>query len=507
MAPYPQPPTGNKIYKWIKKNFHVTFTWDIMEGGKDEKIAQMTESGNYPDLLHIDSRKFYDAGALIPLDELIEKYAPRLKEHYAGIWERMKEDDGHVYTLPAWGVTQGRDWSSWYGDSAMWVQKDVLREAGYPKITTMDEYFNLLINYKRKHPVINGQSTIAFTILTADWHSFCMINPPNFLAGFPNDGNGTVDPVTHEYKSILYQDISKRWFRKLNELNALGVIDRSCFTDTYEQYLEKIASGRVLGFHDQGWQFQQAENSLVSQDMYNRTYAPLPIVFDASVRPHYRNRKLPNIGMGLGISVKAKDPVRIIRFLDAELSDDAQKVIGFWGIKGQDYQFDQHGIPYRTDAQRMQQRDDNWKLQNQAQLWYYLSPKIEGSFSNGYPANINDIFGEKIVTMRDEDRKLWDAYNVSSYPEMMDMDPPENSVWFPAWQIQIRDGSEAKLTWQRAEAVYREYLPRIILAPAAQFEALWQEYIGELGRTGLDKYEAYMQSEINKRIQLWTPKN
>jgi len=507
MAAMRLPPNENKAYKWIQNNLKVTFTWDLLVGDKEQKIGAMVADKDYPDLLQVDSRRFYDAGALIPLDELIDKYAPRLKNHYAGVWERLKEDDGRVYTLPVWGIAHGRDWSVWYGDSAMWVQKEVLKDAGYPKITTMDEYFNLLINYRRKYPSINGQVTIPFSILTYDWRSFCLINPPNFLAGFPNDGNGTVDPETHEYKVLLYQDISKRWFRKLNEMNTLGVIDRSCFVDNYDQHIAKISSGRVLGFHDQAWQFKIGEESLVSQKMYNRTYAPLPIVFDSSIRPHYRNRKMPNIGHGTGISINAKDPVRIIRFLDAQLSDEAQKVMGFWGIEGEDYQYDENGHPYRTEEQRLQQQDDIWKFNNQALLWYYHAPKNEGSYEDGYPENISNIFSEREATLFDEDKELWAAYGVTSNPELMDMDPPEDPVWFPAWQIQVKDGSEAQIAWQSAEAVYRRYLPRIILAPPAQFEALWKEYVDALGKTGLKKYEAFMQEGINKRIEEWTPKN
>jgi putative aldouronate transport system substrate-binding protein len=508
MASMQQPPSDNKIYKWIEDNLHVTFTWDILVGDKDQKIGVMIAGEDYPDILHVDSAKFYEAKALIPLDDLIEEYGPRLKKHYAEAWEKMKEDDGHVYTLPVWGVVSGKDYTNWYGDSAMWVQKEVLKEFGYPKIKTMDEYFDLLIKYKEKYPTIDGMPTIAFTILTYDWRSFCLINPPNFLAGFPNDGNGTVDPETHKYKAFLYQDISKRWFKKLNEMNAAGIIDRSCFVDNYDQYLSKLASGRVLGFHDQAWQFQSAEYSLSNQGMHNRTFAPLPVVFDEAIRPRYRNRRLPNIGQGIGISVKAKDPVRIIRFLDAQLDDEAQKIIGYYGIPGEDYQLDDQGQPYRTEMQRVQQEDEVWKLHNQAQLWRNHCPKIEGSYDDGWPSNIADWYHEREATLKPEDKELWAAYGVENNAEMMDKDPPPNAVWFPAWQVDPPDGSEAQVAWKRAEETYRKYLPRIILGRPNQFERLWDEYIEEMGKTGLEKYEAFMQEEvINKRIKRWSPKN
>ena len=507
MAGHAQPPANNRIYKWIAENLNVTFTWDILVGDKDQKIGVMIAGGDYHDLLHVDSTKFYEAGALLPLDELVDKYAPRLKKHYAEAWEKMKEDDGHVYTLPVWGVVSGKDYANWYGDSALWVQKEALKEFGYPVIKTMDEYFDLLIKYKEKYPTINGMPTIAFTILTYDWRSFCLINPPNFLAGFPNDGNGTIDPVTHEYKVFLYQDISKRWFKKLNEMNTLGIVDRSCFVDNYDQYLSKLASGRVLGFHDQAWQFQQAEYSLTNQGMHNRTYAPLPVVFDESIRPRYRNRRLPNIGQGIAISVKAKDPVRIIRFLDAQLDDEVQKIITWYGFEGEDYQLDKDGVPYRTQIQRDQQEDEVWRLHNQAHLWRGHNPKIEGSYADGWPVNISDFYHEREAALKAEDKELWAAYGVGTNAELMDPDPPPNPVWFPAWQIEPPDGSEAQIAWKRIEEIYRRYLPRIILGRPEQFERLWDEYIDELGKAGLEKYEAFMQEGVNKRIERWSPKN
>jgi putative aldouronate transport system substrate-binding protein len=387
----------------------------------------------------------------------------------------------------------------------MWIQKEVLKEFGYPTITTMDEYFDILIRYREKYPTINGMPTIGFSILAHDWRTFNLINPPNFLAGFPNDGNGTINPVTHEYRVFLNQDISQRWFRKLNQMNAVGLIDRSCFVDNYDQYLSKIASGRVLGFHDQAWQFQSAEQSLTTQGMHNRTYAPLPIVFDESITPRYRNRSVPNIGQGIGISIRARDPVRIIRFLDAQLDEEVQKVIGFYGILDEDYHIGEDGLPYRTQLQRDQQDDEVWKLHNQAHLWRSHSPKIEGSFSNGWPTNISDFFHEREATMRPEDRELWEAYGVANNPELLDPDPPLNSVWFPAWSIELTDGSDAQIAWRRAEDIYRRHLPRIIQAPPAQFERLWADYLVELERSGIRRYEEYKQRELLRRIERWSP--
>lgn len=500
------PPADNKIFKWMKDEFNVTFTWDIAVGVKDQKIGVMIASGDYPDILNVDSPKFYEAGALIPLDDLIDKYGPNLKKHYASAWEKMKEPDGKVYTLPAWGIVDNRDTSTWYGDSALWIQKEVMKEFGYPKITTIDEYFDIIMKYKEKYPTVNGMPTIGYTILTYDWRAFCLINPPNFLAGYPNDGNGTVNPQTHKYEIFLDKDISKRWFKKLNEMNAKGIIDRTCFVDNYDQYMAKLSSGRVLGIHDQNWQFQDAGTALRNQDMYNRTMMPLPIVFDESITPRYRNKPLPNIQRGYGISIKAKDPVRIIKFMEAQISEEAQRVF-HWGFEGEDWQWDADGNPYRTPEQREQQEDGVWKLRNKGDQWFNQAPKLTGAFSDGWPTSIGEVPSEALAAQRPEDREVLEAYGVSSYAELMDPNPPDNPVWFPAWQITPPDGSPAQIAWKKAEDLYRKYLPRIILARPNQFERLWNEYVTELSKVGLKEYEAYVQEHIDERIRKWSPKN
>jgi len=137
-------------------------------------------------------------------------------------------------------------------------------------------------------------------------------------------------------------------------------------------------------------------------------------------------------------------------------------------------------------------------------LWRNHSPKIQGSYQDGWPSNIADWYHEREATLKPEDKELWAAYGVESNAELMDKDPPPNAVWFPAWQVAPPDGSEAQIAWTRAGEIYRKYLPRIILGRPDQFEALWQEYVGELAKTGLDKYEAFMQQEvIDKRIRKW----
>jgi len=498
-----QPSANNPVFQYLKDKLKVTFTWDILVGDKNQKQGTMIAGGQYPDILNINETMLIDAGACIPLEGYIDKYAPRVKAHYKDVWNKMKSPDGHIYHLIDYGIIHGKDQSPEYNGSAFWIQKAVLKDAGWPKITTVDQFFALIENYQKKFPTINNQPAIPFVVLTHDWHAFEMWNPPNFLAGNPNDGNGVVDPKTYKYTNFFTMDISKRWFKKMNEFDKKGLVDRTTFTDNYDQYGAKIASGRVLGQFAQGWQFMYSfDPANRTRGQAERMMAPLPIVFDANIKPRYRNLPIPNIGRGMAISVSAKDPVRIIRFVNDLLAEDVQRTLQ-WGIEGQHWQKNAQGVPYRTAQQRTNWQNATWQEQNRAKLMD-MFPKIEGSFSDGYPNDLSFYLPEREAMLDPIDKELFAAYGVSSYNELMDKDPPPNSPWFPTWNMpNPPDGSPAEIALTRQEQLRRQRLPQMILAASNDFEKLWADYVKASNDAGIATYEKYMQDTLNQRLKDW----
>jgi putative aldouronate transport system substrate-binding protein len=501
---HPQPAANHPIVQYLKDKLNVTFTWDILVGDRNQRVGTMIAGKQYPDLLELRDNSWIEAGALIPLEGLIEQYGPRIKALYKDVWDKMKSADGHIYYLINYGVYQGIDHTPTYDQAAFWIQKEILRDAGYPKIKTLDEYFNLIEAYYKKNPTINGQPAIPFTVLTDDWRAFELWNPPNFLAGNPNEGNGVVDPKNnYKYTAFFTMDISKRWFKYLNGLDKRGLVDRTSFTDNFDQYQAKIAAGRVLGHSIQGWQTGTAMNTARDRVSNWNTMVPLPIVFDASITPHYRNIPIPNLLRGVGISVNAKDPIRIIRFFNDFLAEDVQRTIN-WGIEGQHWQYDSKGVPYRTQAQRDNWNNQQWQEQNRLLLLGDVTPKIQGSFSDGYPADLGLYYPERVATLRPEDKEVYEAYGVTGTNELMDKNPPPNNPWFPTWSMPTPpEGSPADIAIKRMEQTMKQRLPQMVLAPAADFDRLWDAYVAEQNANGLAQYEAYMQQQLNIRLKDW----
>jgi putative aldouronate transport system substrate-binding protein len=193
-----------------------------------------------------------------------------------------------------------------------------------------------------------------------------------------------------------------------------------------------------------------------------------------------------------------------MRFLNELVSEDVQRTLN-WGIEGQHWQYNAQKVPYRTEAQRANWQNDNWQEQNRARLMDDVFPKIQGSFSDGYPSDLGQYFPEREATLLPEDIALFKAYGVNSSNELMDKAPPPNNPWFPTWSMPPPpDGSAAQIALQRCEQTMKQRLPQMIRAAPAQFETLWNAYVQEMTVTNnIAVYEQYMQQALNLRLKEW----
>ncbi|WP_270168868.1 ABC transporter substrate-binding protein [Paenibacillus sp. SYP-B4298] len=497
-----QPTPDNKVYKKIKDELGASFKFEFLAGDSNQKLGVMIAGSDYPDMM-TGNTKLVSAGAYIPLEDLIEQHAPNLKKHYAKYWNMMKDpNDGHIYILPNYGAYNGEVTSSWYSGPAFWIQKAVLAEFGYPKVKTLDEYFDLIEKYKEKFPTIDGSPTIGFEILNNDWRTWGLLNPPQHLIGHPNDGG----VVVNDGKAEIFadKDYAKRYYQKLNEINAKGLLDKEAFTQNYDQYMAKISSGTVLGMFDQHWNFQAAEDSLTTQKKLERTYVGLPVVFDESTRDHYRDRPALNVNNGFGISVNAKNPERIIKLLDRLMEEDWQRTLS-WGFEGEDYIVNEEGRFMKTQEQRDKFTDATWKLANKADILYKFAPKMEGYFSDGNATDGSAQPEEYRASLKPYDVEFLDKYGYDSYVDFFSA-PPENPIYYPAWSVDLVEGSEAKVANTKMTDLSTKFLPRAILGSAAEFDKTWSEYVSEMGKINVKAYEDRINEVLQWRIETWTVK-
>ncbi|GIP60649.1 ABC transporter substrate-binding protein [Paenibacillus sp. FSL W8-0186] len=492
------------IGKIFEEQTGVNFKIEHLVGDENTKVGTFIASNSYPDVLvpggSID--KLLSSGSFIPLNDLIDQYGPNIKRVYEPYYNLMKAEDGNIYFLPMSAVVGEYISAPNIEQGAFWIQRRVLKEAGYPKIKTFDDYLNLIRDYVKKHP---GEDLTGYIALTTQDQFFALTNPPMHLAGYPNDGGVIIDMESHEANDYADDEITKRYLQELNKLNAEGLFDKSSFVDNRDQYLAKIASGKVLGFFDYRWQVGQAMNNLreAAQQTGNDDleYMALPIVFDENTKDQYLDPPSFVNNRGVGISVSAKDPVRIIKYFDNLLTDENQ-ILSNWGIEGETYSVDENGRFYRTEEQIKQTNAESFRESFGFKYFEYNWPRYGNGSSLPDGNSVGAGRQPEVAQMSysDSDKKLLEAYGIKSFSQLFAA--PDERPWYPAWSIQIEQGSPAQIFTQKKGDLQRKYFPKLVLANPAEFDKIWDEYVKEFNKLGVKDYEQLMTDEVAKKVDL-----
>lgn len=501
------PSSDNKLTQLIKDQLGVTLEYEIVNPDNvDQKIGVMLAGGDFPDLIGTTDLKMrlLEGGALLRLDDMLATGDyPNLAEYVEPYIKKMSYTGGEVedglYIFPNYNRFFGEPTGGTYYGPAFWIQKRVLEEAGYPDLEnmTLERYFQLIEDYKAAHPDTNGIPTVGFEVLASTGREWGMTNPPALLAGSPNNGGVIVD---EDGNAEIYadKDVARDWYEFLNEQYNKGLVDPESFTLTYDQYVAKLATGAVLGMHDQGWDFQMATDSLRSAGMDEYTYVPLMPVYQG-VEPWYADRPVMNTNQGFGVSSTTDKAEQALKFLDLMMSEPWQKVLS-WGIEGEDYLVGDDGMFTRTEEQRANSRDLTWRASNKLEALFDVLPKHNGQFSDGNAFSPDDQPAEFFATLTEYDRNFIQQYDKQTWLEFMNPQP-ENPVYYPAWNITLSDA--ANEVNQQITDISVQHLPKIIAGSTAEFDANWQAYVDAISRIDVQVYEDAINAGIQERIANW----
>lgn len=466
-----------------------------------ERIGVMIAGGDYPDFIvgATGTPALMEAGALVAIDEYWDNY-PNIKNYLSEEeWNMVRSEDGHIYLIPQFGIIQGKDTSTSHSDEALWIQKDVLVWANYPEINSLDEYFDLIADYVKANPTINGQDTIGFSMSTEDWRYFGIENPPMFLMGYPNDGAAIVDAETETAYNYDVLPEAKEYYQKLNEVYNSGLMDPETFTLSYDQYIAKLSTGRVVGILDQQWNFGTAETSLKSQGLYERTYVPLPITFSDDIKDRWYSPSALDVSNGLSITTSCEDIEGAMKFVNDLLSPEVM-TLRFWGEEGVDYQVGDDGLFYRTEEQRANAENQDWATANLSSYSYF--PHFEGMLAD----NINTILpaeqpSEFYATLSDVEKKILDGYGYDNFLDFLTTDW-ENEPWYPMWSYTNTWTSDTDYGVAKAKIsdMKHEWIPKAVMSSTTDFDKVWDEYQSTYkDKVDVDAYEEALTEEVRRR--------
>ena len=507
-VPGTEVPDDNRILRKIAEEIGVwaKVSW-LTAQTADERIGIMIAGGEYPDLItgSTGTPSLIEAGALIPIDEYWDDY-PNIKNYLSeGDWNKVREEDGHIYLIPQFGIIKGEELATEHWDMAFWIQKKVLMWADYPQIKTLDQYFDLIADYKEAHPQTDdGQETVGFTMSSEDWRYFGIENPPLFLTGYPNDGACIIDPATvtaYDYNTIPE---AYDYYKKMNEAFNEKLVHPETYTMSYDQYISLLSTGRVLGTLDQFWNFNTAVQALEAQGKFEDGYVPLPITADGQTLDRWHSPAALDVSNGLSITTSCDDIEGALQFLNDLLDDEIAKLI-YWGEEGIDYMVDEDGVFYRTEEQRENIRNTDWVAQNMVSSAYSYFPHYEGLFDDGINSiDPNAQPGEYYDSLEPVEKELLDGYGYQTFLDFLSPSVP-NEPWYPMWSYTNTwtNDTDYGAARSRMTELKHEYLPRAMMAPADQFDDIWDEYM-EVYRTevDIDAYLDELTAEARRRVAI-----
>lgn len=471
------------------------------QGDAKEDVALMIANDEYPDMIYAKgaATDLYQAGALIDMTDLIEKYGPNIKKMYGAEMEKLKwsQDDPGIYQLSYAGVNQK---TLTTGGSCQ-IQWAALKENDYKYPKTLDEYEKMIKSYLAAHPKTeDGLDMIGITMSASDWHWMITLgNPAGLIAdASPDNGQWIIDDEYNvHYKHVT--DEEKEYFKWLCRMYNEGILDPNFATQTDDDYIAKVASGRVVAITDAEWHYSQCEATLVADGKVDQTYVGLPVTLREDQVEKALLYQGTTVGWGIGITKSCEDPVRAIKFLDYLCSDEGQ-ILYHWGIEGENYFLDDDGQPYRTDEEVAKAQSDpdyskNTGIDNYTGFPIYGT----GSYSeDGFPytpttkesviANYNEAEKAGCEAMGFE--MLTDMF---AQPEEFDL-LPYSALW--AYQ-QPQELAEKQTI---LDEIAWPGLVKCVTGTEDEFDGNWKSMVQELTDNGLADAEEAMTEFLATKL-------
>lgn len=471
------------------------------QGDAKEDVALMIANDEYPDMIYAkgSATDLYQAGALIDMTDLIEKYGPNIKKMYGAEMEKLKwsQDDPGIYQLSYAGVNQK---TLTTGGSCQ-IQWAALKENDYKYPKTLDEYEKMIKSYLAAHPKTeDGLDMIGITMSASDWHWMITLgNPAGLIAdASPDNGQWIIDDEYNvHYKHVT--DEEKEYFKWLCRMYNEGILDPNFATQTDDDYIAKVASGRVVAITDAEWHYSQCEATLAADGKVDQTYVGLPVTLREDQVEKALLYQGTTVGWGIGITKSCEDPVRAIKFLDYLCSDEGQ-ILYHWGIEGENYFLDDNGQPYRTDEEVAKAQSDPDYAKNTGIDNYTGFPIYgTGSYSeDGFPytpttkesviANYNTAEKEGCEAMGFE--MLTDMF---AQPEEFDL-LPYSALW--AYQ-QPQELAEKQTI---LDEIAWPGLVKCVTGTEDEFDGNWESMVQELTDNGLADAEEAMTEFLATKL-------
>lgn len=290
----------------------------------DQALALAVAAKNIPDVIYDwkqeNFNKYGMQGALIPLNDLIDKYAPNYKkflEENPDIKYFSTASDGNIYFIPS--IADGEASTGWF------IRQDWLDKLGMKAPDSLEEFYKVMVAFRDKDPNGNGKKDeVPYFGSQADVAT--LLSLFDAYEGFRyENGKVSFGPMEDKFLTAI-KEIGK-WYQE-------GLIDVEFFTRTdARDYLTSNNTGGIT----HNWFGSTAKiNDTLKGVVPGFSLVPFdpPKGIDG-VRREINRRGRTN-GEGWAISSMNKHPEETMKYFDFWFTEEGRRLANF-GIEGLHY--------------------------------------------------------------------------------------------------------------------------------------------------------------------------
>ena len=362
--------------KYMNEKFNITLNYSCPEADADSKLNLMISSDDLPDVIILDRNanwlKLINLGKLVDINTL--KYEGcSFDEDILESTQKLLSVNGGLYGIPNWarkGATGGN--MSWM------VNHDVYEQLGSPELKTLEDLHQFMLDAKDKgvktsddqsiFPWLPRQDDNGFYTVSAIYRSY---GNPNLIDTYWSQADNDVKLAVYDDNYISALKIANQWYKE-------GLFPETTYTDSNDQFVEKLANGRAaITYYD----FSQDDTNhfrTLLQEKDGNTYDLLgwelkdsPIYPAADGVDYVYGEEGGTVGWNVNcITTKAENPQRIFDLYTWMLTKDGSINMmygpegGLWEGK------DEEGNPILKKPEEELTSDEK----NAAGCWFWSQP-------------------------------------------------------------------------------------------------------------------------------------
>ena len=443
-------------------NVHMDYQ-EVPADGFQENLQLLFASNDLPDIFlrcWLTPNQIATYGVtsqqIIPLEDLIEKYAPNLTklfEENPMMKQAITASDGHIYTIPQIDTS-----STGRMDFKQWINKKWLDELGLDIPTDYETFKKVLIAFRDGDPNGNGEKDEIPLGIREPSSIYALGGSFGLQFQLRDTYNVDANGKIHNW---LCDDEFKEYLQYMNELYEEGLLWQDYYKNDRPAWRSNLA-GEMFGA-----MYMPYSDVFLNCEMDYVGYAPL---IGPNGKQLWADANSGVTGGAFALSNTCSNPEVAVRWVDHFFSEEGSLFFNY-GIEGETFTFDEEGIPRFND-----------KILNAEEGFMTALGKINLVPGKGFPCLTTDLTDGTVAS--DHTKEV--AADLAKYL-------PEKVYAKPAVSMEDTErviGIEQDLQNYRDESVTK------FIIGEWDFDK-WDEYCSTLEQIGIRELEDIYQKALD----------